>query len=440
MSLTIDESKELLELLELTERLKVSPKLEVFRNPCRIKGCRGGRGAGAKSWSCTSLICQRAHREKLRIACLREIQKTLEESAHHLFEQTIERIGYQGWKITNEYIDSPAGAHIIFRGLKDYRTVLGAKGLEGFDIFFVEEASALSLESWEILLPTLFRNKGAELWFCYNQEEDPDPVTEKIWNREWDDAMLVELEPGPKDNPWWSEGLQVLMDSDFKYDPDLAEHVWLGQPRKQGVYSIMSRTSIRGAMSRNIRDPIGGLELGVDVARFGDDKTVIYKRKGMKIIGYKEWKGQDTMRTAKEAWDMAERKPFVPIKVDDTGVGGGVSDRLREFGANVVRINFNGTPREINKYSTVADEMWFNFPVDDADIPDDTELMRQLSSRRYDYDPKNRKKIESKSKYKERCGKSPDNADALLLCYYVGGNIIMSDRVRNQLAQRRNNR
>ena len=84
--------------------------------------------------------------------------------------------------------------------------------------------------------------------------------------------------------------------------------------------------------------------MGCDVARFGDDRTELYKRKGLVTIDHKEFVKQDTMKTAYECWDMAGRDPSVPIVIDDTGVGGGVSDRLRELGAKVVAVNFGSSP------------------------------------------------------------------------------------------------
>ena len=404
-------------LLEQERLERVSPKLEVFRQPARIKGARGGRAAGAKSWSITSLIIQDLHRNNKRAVFLREFQKSLEESAYQLSVQTIERLRYPGWNITRESIDSKSGSHIIFRGMKDYHSVSQAKGLEGFDIFFIEEASAISMQSLEILLPTIVRRPGAELWFCYNPELDPDPITEKIWNRNRDDAVLVDLLPGKEDNPWWNDGLQKEMELDFAYDPDNASHVWLGQPRKQGLYSVFSRTQIIAAMKRQVSDE-GAIEIGVDVARFGEDRTVIYKRKGMKIIDSRVYLGQDTQRTAQEAYEMAGRSQKVAIKVDDTGVGGGVTDALRGWGANVIPVNFGATAHNTDMYTSIADELWFNFPADEAQIPDDTELLRELTSRQYNYDTRGRRKIESKADMKKRIGKSPDKADAILLCYF----------------------
>ncbi len=424
------------QLLQQRELERVSPKLEAFRAPCRIKGARGGRAAGAKSWSFVSLIVQRAHYHCVRVVCLREVQRSLEESAYALYCGTVQRLRYRGWRITDTYLSSPAGSKVIFRGLKDYRSVQQVKGLEAFDIFHIEEAAQLSMESWDVLLPTIVRRPGAELWFNYNPETEMDPVSTRIWDAGRDDALLIDLLPGRADNPWWNEGLQHEMELDFARDPDLAEHVWMGQPRKQGQYSIFSRSRIRAAMQRVVSTE-GPKEIGVDVARFGDDKTVMYKREGMRVTERRGFVGQDTQRTAREAWDMAGRRPDIAIKVDDTGVGGGVTDKLKDLGALVVPVNFGEKALDTEKYQTVADEIWFEFPMDDVQIPDNPELMRQLSGRQYDFDKQNRKIVESKKKYKDRNTLSPDDADALLLTFYRGRRMTISEQSRKELAARR---
>jgi hypothetical protein len=146
----------------------------------------------------------------------------------------------------------------------------------------------------------------------------------------------------------------------------------------------------------------------------------MYRRRGFKTVAHKEYAKQDTQVIAREAWEMAGRNRQIPIKVDDTGVGGGVTDRLRALGANVIPVNFGGTPSDTSKYDTVADEMWFEFEekIHDVEIPNDSELFTQLTGRLYGYDKRERRKVESKKEYKERWKKSPDKADALLLAFY----------------------
>jgi phage terminase large subunit len=429
------EQEELLNLLEQEELEKVTPKMERFREPWRIKLAKGGRGAGAKSWSCASLLVQRANREPLRVGCFREVQKSLEESCYSLIRDTVKRLRYPGWVITRDSINSPAGAHIIFRGLNDLKAAHQVKGLEGFDLFFLEEASALSDESISMLLPTL-RKEGSELWAVWNPETDYDPVYTRLWLAERDDVLKIELEAGGKDNPYFPDVLKAEMESDYRANPDEAEHVWGGSPRKQGENAVMSRVHIRDAVNRAVEETDPD-EVGVDVGRFGNDKTQMYRRRGAKVIAHKELTKQDTQFVAKEAWEFAGKDRNIPIKVDDTGVGGGVTDRLNEFGANVIPINFGGSPKDKKKYDTVADEMWFDFPITEAGIPNDPQLIQELGGRLYDYDKLGRRKVEPKKKFKERFGRSPDKADALILCYYPCKSTKFDKKFREQMAARR---
>jgi phage terminase large subunit len=416
--LTEAEQIELIALWEQRELERVSPKLEAFRNPMRIKGAVGGRGAGAKSYGLTSLAVQKANYERVNVVCLREVQMTLEESVWKLFGNTIDRLRYSArWDVNKVSIDNRVtGSHVIFRGLSDI-TATNIKSLEDFDIFLLEEAQDATDRSLGILFPTM-RKPGSELWFAMNPEDEVDPILARCANR--DDALIIHLEPGPVDNPWWTAELQKEMEADFERDPELAEHIWHGAPRAQGTRAILTRTRIRAAMDRK-QEPLkdGVIELGIDVARFGDDRSEIYKRQGLVVVGHEERKGADTQYLARLAWDMVDRNPKTAIKVDDTGVGGGVTDKLRDLGSkNVQPVNNGGKPTNETLYTTAADEQWFEMPIDKASIPDDQELMQELSGRQFKYTNDDRKKIESKDDFKKRYGRSPDKADALLLCFY----------------------
>jgi phage terminase large subunit len=238
--LSVNERKELLELLEQKELETVSPKMELFRKPYRIKIAHGGRGAGAKSWGCASLLIQKANWNPLRICCFREVQRSLEESSYRLMVDTIARLGYKGWKITNEYLDSPIGSHIIFRGLKDMRAADQMKSLEGYDIFWLEEASAISKESLAVLLPTL-RKPGSELWATLNREAEKDPIIAEYWDSPRTDVLRIELEEGKIDNPWFPDILEQERITAYETNPDEAMHVWGGKPRVQGDNAVLSR-------------------------------------------------------------------------------------------------------------------------------------------------------------------------------------------------------
>ena len=357
----------------------------------------------------------------VRILCLREIQLSLEESSYTLIKQTVQRLGYSGFDIKREKIEHENGSEFVFKGLKDLRASRQIKSAEGFDIFFVEEAASVLRESLEDLLPTL-RKPNSEFWAVFNRDQENDPIYDMFFRNPRPDSCLLDLKPGNIDNPWFDNTpLKLEMEEDYKRDPDLAEHIWGGAPRKQGDYCVMSRAAIRAAMDRKIEEPIGAIEIGVDVARFGNDSTQMYKRHGLKVIDHREMKKADTIQVAQNVWDFAGHDRTVKIKIDE-GYNPGVVDLVRSYGGNVISVNFGGNPSPANKdkYTSAADEMWFDFPINEAEIPDDQQLMTELSDRRYGYEKgTNRKKIEAKDDYKKRHGNaSPDRADGLLLCFY----------------------
>lgn len=393
-------------------REQVAPKLEIFRKPAPYKLSYGGRGS-SKSWGFASLLIQKMTKEPHRLVCCREIQKSIDESSYRLLCDTIYRLQAKGWDIKKECLDHENGSHIIFRGLRDMRAANAIKSLEGYDLCWLEEAHSISRESLEVLLPTIRKNE-AEIWACWNPETPDDPI-EKLKGREG--AVCVEM--NWEDNPWFTERSRIEMEQDYKEDPDNAEHVWGGKFRKQGDNCIMNRVSIREAMNR-IADNEGAISIGVDCARYGNDRTTMFKRKGLQLIEYKVYKKTSMTEEADLFEIFCGRDRNVHACIDGGGVGGGLIDILRERGyRNITEVNFGEKAMDTDKYDSAASEMWFTFPLSECGILDIPELMTELSDRRYKFNNKGQKVVESKDDYKKRHGgKSPDLADGLLLCFY----------------------
>ena len=439
MPLSPAEELELIWLLEQKDLEKVAPKFEKWREPAPYKAACGGRGAGAKSTSVASLLVQKMEDEEIhKWFNGRLIQNTLEESSFSLIWNTVQKLRYEGWRqvpSASKIINEKSGGYFRFGGFKDVSTTKGKKSLDGYDGCWLEECEDFTQDILDIILPT-FRKENAEIWLTFNRNKDSDVPYKMFFVNPPPGTMSMELQPGKIDNPWFPEILQRQLEHDYATRPDVAEHIWGGKPKAQGEYSVMSRTLIRQAAKRNI-EPVGQKECGVDVARFGDDDSEMYLREGLKIIKHKSVHGLKTTQIARIVWDFIDKNPTIPIKVDDTGVGGGVSDALDDLGAKVIPIDNQSNPSDKNKYDTAADEMWFEFPLEEADIPDDEELIDQLADRRWDITNKSQRKIEPKSAYKTRNGRSPDKADALLLCFYNKKNDFdLTAKARNALRNR----
>lgn len=421
----ISEDQELDEILYLAdqiERERVSPRFDEWRKHYSYKIAWGGRGAGAKTESAFSLAVQFGETpdyfgESVNIIVTREVQNTIDLSSYEAVAKKVKALRYKGWEILKDTIrNRKNGSKFSFRGLSDL-TADNFRSLQDVDILIVEEAHGIGYRAWETVLPSM-RKKGCEVWVLFNRVEEMDPCYDLFVANERPNSCLLELKPGNIDNPWFDDSeLPEKRDADYKRDPEEAAHIWEGLPRKKGSKAVMGRPGVVEATKRVVERG-HPKELGVDVARFGDDKSTFYLREGMVVTDWKVVAKADTQETARIAWDMVGRDPNVPIKVDVSGIGAGTCDKLRELGANVIEVNFGGKPSEPDKYTSVADEMWFNFPISEARIPDDIELIQELSTRQYAYTTKDQRKIEPKEVFKKRLGRSPDRADGLILAFF----------------------
>ena len=162
--------------------------------------------------------------------------------------------------------------------------------------------------------------------------------------------------------------------------------------------------------------------MGIDVARYGDDRTVIVRRQGLVAFAPRTFSGIDNMEVADAA--AAEIREFKPHTVFiDAGRGEGVIDRLRQLGFRIVEANFGARAINQTRYLNRRAEMWENMKKwleSGGSLPgDDTGLAEELSVPTYSFDAAERMVLEKKEKIKERMGKSPDVADALALTFFA---------------------
>ena len=393
-------------------RNQVVPCLEVLRNPAPYKISFGGRGSG-KSWSFASILMQQLSAEKHNLVCCREIQKSLDDSVYKLCVETIQRLKLGGWNILRDVLENENGSRVIFRGLKDMRASNAIKSLEGYDRAWIEEAQSVSAESLQMLIPTI-RMNGSEIWASYNPNTEEDAI-ESLKLREG--AVVVKC--NWNDNPWFTEKLAKDREADYKFNPDLARHIWEGEYLSQADNAVMSRIAVHEAMEREVEEE-GDYQIAVDVARYGSDSSIISMRKGLKLKELKEYKNMSLVELCGHIEVMAGNNHNMTIKVDETGVGGGVVDILQSRGyKNVIGINFGSKPQDTDKFADLPSEMWCTFPISDVSLINDSGLFHELTDRRFSYDHKARRVVESKDSYKARNnGKSPDKADSVLMLFY----------------------
>lgn len=223
----------------------------------------------------------------------------------------------------------------------------------------------------------------------------------------------------------------------------------MGEFPSQAENTLIPLNMIEGCMDEDYRREHGwevaegSTEYGVDVARFGSDRTVIIQRNGGNVIEPIILSKKSTDETAHFLVNTINPEEwYSKLKIDDTGVGGGVTDllnRLRNdnptWRYTVVPINFGSEPSNKDKFYNKRAEMFWNLRdliiQKKIALPKNTLLANELASIRYEYTGKSQIKIEAKDEIKKRLGKSPDIADALALAFAKGGSSFKSSNRDN---------
>ena len=169
-------------------------------------------------------------------------------------------------------------------------------------------------------------------------------------------------------------------------------------------------------------------QIGVDVAAFGSDKTVIAVRRGRKIENLNVYTQKSTRETAGLARHIANMSNTRNIKVDEIGVGRGVVDSLEEDGFVNIGVNVAERASNSERFVNLRAELWWSLRESlDPDtvrnpeplaLPPDDDLLAELSAVKFKFTSRGAIQIESKEDMKRRLGRSPDRADAVCLALY----------------------
>jgi len=400
---------------------------ELFNPKWRYLLYYGGRGS-LKSHSVARALLVRGRQQKLRILCTREIQKTIDDSVLKLLKDLIIQYELDDYAVTQKTIrNTKTGTEFLFAGIR--LNVTEIKSMEGIDICWVEEAQSITEESLDVLTPTI-RKEGSQIIFTYNRVNELDPVHVRYVMNQPEGAYSLKVNYDVAERlGWLPDVLKLELEEDRK-DPVLFAHKWLGEPIGQAEKSIVARDAILSAMDRSV-EPEGKTIVGADIARMGNDRTVFWKRKGLKTISHEI---HSKLRTT-EVCDALERfidfDKTVEVKIDDTGVGGGVTDEMIKRGYEVVAINFGAKPGDPDKYPNLISEAWFHMAniISDTELPMHSDLLMELSTRQWKQDTRGRRAVESKGEYKKRGFRSPDIADACIICYYEPQTYITMDDI-----------
>ena len=311
------------------------------------------------------------------------------------------------------------------------RTSNKPENMQGFHaenlLFIIDEASGVPQEIIETIEGSQTQKNNLIIMFG-----NPTQITGGFYDsfhtkRKFYKTFTFNTEDCAKDRPDVAD-MNYAENIAAKYgrDSDIYRVRVLGEFPKAEPDTLIPLNIIEAAITREL-DPVityEDVELGCDIARFGDDETCIYSRIKNEIKEEKIIRGRDLMTVTGEIVMIANKYKGkrIKINIDDSGLGGGVTDRLRELvregtiRADIYAVN-NGSVAKEENFVNVGSEMW-NYMrewLKTGKIPNDNDLIAQLSSRKYGVQSKGKIEIEQKKHMKERGLTSPDRADAAIL-------------------------
>jgi len=310
-------------------------------------------------------------------------------------------IAAQLWSEENP--DAFAGAHNVYGEMYLFDEASGIPG----PIWTVAQGvfTEQIVDRYWLAFSNPRRNKGA-FFECFNKNRD-------LWRPLQIDARTVDIAP----DVWQS------IIATHGEDSDEARVEVYGQFPNSSANQFISKLAVSGAMDRFcVFDPGAPLLLGVDVARFGEDTSVLAFRKGRDAacIPWQTYKGLDTVQLATNVADAVQKHKVDAVFVDGNGVGGGVVDQLKAWGYRVIEVQASGTPNDPDKFLNKRVEMWALMRewLVIGTLPKDNTLHSDLTTPDYSYHPVNNKlMLESKEKMKDRGLASPDRAEALAMTF-----------------------
>jgi phage terminase large subunit len=246
---------------------------DVFRPllvPVRYKGAYGGRGSGKSHFFAEMLIEDHLRLPGLRSVCIREVQKSLRESAKRLIEDKITAHRVEDmFAVQADRIKSHGGSVILFQGMQDH-TAETIKSLENFNRAWIEEAQSLSERSLTLLRPTI-RADGSEIWASWNPRRKADAIDSFLRAKQPPDAVVVQA--NWRDNPWFPDVLEAERRFDLEHYPERYDHIWEGGYARafEGAYFARQLEQARqqGRVGKVAADPLLPLRAFFDLGGSG---------------------------------------------------------------------------------------------------------------------------------------------------------------------------
>jgi hypothetical protein len=378
----------------------------------------GGAMGGGKSYLICAFLTQQAeqHPGASFYLCRKEL-KALKMSTLEVLLREVSICSRPGWvhrKSDTKFVHSN-GSTILYGALAsdDDRDRIKSMNLTGACI---DESSEVEKESALLLKSRCNRNHNGKPFLLHATNPEPCWLEEIVKHPKNGQVYVPAL---PTDNLFLPAGYIEQIRDTYSDTPELFEAYINGVWGVIGTTdSIFDATELRACIFADV-DPDAEESWGVDVARFGDDSTVVYSSLGRRIA---QWERKDTRQTADDIaalFDSCEKEP-TSIRVDDIGVGGGVVDNLASAGLPVIGIGAAERAIDSDRFFNRRAEMYWHVRnlvrAKAIRVPESDPLMSELLATKYEI-RSGKILVEPKARIKKRLGRSPDLADAFVLAH-----------------------
>jgi len=290
---------------------------------------------------------------------------------------------------------------------------------------------------------------------AYGSMSGKDATTILLGNPTRSSGYFYETHTRLRDS-WWTKQVSCL-DSPL-VSPDFIQEMELkygigSNAMKVRVYgefptaeddTLISLHAVEQASKRTVEQPEGTpVVWGLDVARYGDDASVLCIRQGRHLIELHSWKKLSLMELSGRVLDLlhSSDEPPEEILVDSIGLGAGVLDRLRELDISARGVNVSESPAMADRYANLRAELWDltkQWFAEEVQIPNDDSLIADLTAPRYSFNSSGKMIVESKAETKKRLGRSTDFADSLVLTFASSAAGASGQYRRKKRGRRRN--
>ena len=439
-------------------------KLKFIFKPKRIKVLYGGRGGG-KTVGITKALLLMAGQEEKRVLCLREFMNSIDDSVHASLQDEILTMGMDKiYKVGGRSITGSNGSSFTYAQLA--RNLSSIKSKHNYDIAWVEEAETVSEKSIEVLEPTL-RKEGSEIWYSFNPDDEFGAVYSKYVKPYlseldahgfYEDDDLYVCKINLPDNPYAPPELTNASDRMKRENYKKWLHIYGGHVFGDYSDAIIQPEWVNAAIDAHKKikgwEPMGIKCMGFDPADTGNDAKALVMRHGSVITFGRKWEDGDLDEAIKRTFDKAYELRADHIVYDSDGLGRGVKVGLDKriegknitvsgYGGNdkkdfenvlymgdksnkdtfknkraqyywLLRDRFEATYNAVTKglYTDTDDLISISSDIDDIDT-----LRAELSRVQRKRGANSFIQIESKQDMKKREVKSPNMADALVMCF-----------------------